>query len=171
MLLVFLSLTVYLWMFVPASECIIVHSWCICTYLELCFSLFFFDCLCLWLYCHGLYLYRHISYSAFLSISLYLSFSVSVCIIGNLHVCEQARSARSVSNCALENWCVIIIIPASVCRLVIRTSVSSLWLWISVPESGYVMTHCMCISVSWPFFFSSFFSFFLCTWIYLVVFG
>ena len=38
----------------------------------------------------------HISYSPFLSISLYLSFSVSVCIIGNLHVCEQARSARLV---------------------------------------------------------------------------
>ena len=49
-----------------------------------------------------------------------MPFSVSGCIIGNLHVCEQARSARSVCNNALENLCVIIIISVS-----IRTSLDS----------------------------------------------
>ena len=33
-------------------------------------------------------------------------------------------------------------------RLLIRTSVSPLWLWMSVPVSGYVMTHRMCMYVS-----------------------
>ena len=98
-------------------------------------------------------------------ISLFpLSFSVSGHIIDNLHVFEQARSGRSMCNSALENLCIIIN-----CAW-IRTSIDSyfflsLWLWMSVPVSGYVMTRCMCICVSWSCLF------FLSLWTSVVVFG
>ena len=52
---------------------------------------------------------------------------MSGCIIGNLYECEQAHSARSVSNSALENLCMIIIIPAC-----IRTSLDSYFCLISL---------------------------------------
>ena len=88
-------------------------------------------------------------------LSFPLSFSVSGYIIDNFHVCEQARSCRSVYSCALENLCIII---NSAC---IRTSTDSyfylsLWLWMFVPVSGYVITDCMCIYVSWSCLFLSF---------------
>ena len=76
-------------------------------------------------------------------------------IIDNWHVCEQARLCRSVCNSALENVCIIIN------SAYIRTSIDSyfylsLWLWMSVPVSGYVITDCMCINISWSCLFLSF---------------
>ena len=35
---------------------------------------------------------------------------VNVNVIYYVHVCEQARWARSAGNSAIENWCIIIII-------------------------------------------------------------
>ena len=93
-----LSLTVYFWMFIPESECIIVHSWCICTYLDPCFSLFFFDCyVCVRLYCHWLYVYRYISYCAFLSISLYLC--LSQCLVVLSVICMYVNKRFHLSQC------------------------------------------------------------------------
>ena len=97
-------------------------------------------------------------------LSFPLAFSVSGYIIDNLHVCEQARSGRSVCNSALEHLCIII---NSACK---RTSIDSyfylsLWLWMSVPVSGYVITDCMCIYVSWSCLFLS------SLWRSVVVFG
>ena len=117
-------------------------------------------------YCHWLSVYSFVSWSAFLSMFLSICLTNSACIctslypcfsyrIGNLHVCEQARSGVSVCNSALEYLCNII---NSAC---IRTSIDSyfclpLWLWMSVPVSGYVMTDCMCIYVCWSGLFFSF---------------
>ena len=97
------------------------------------------------LYCHGLsrvqlivyiyvrlywlYVYRYFSYSAFLSV--FLSLCLCQCpgyIIGNLHVCEQARSARSVCNRALETVCNSIVNSAY-----IPTSLRSyFWLYVHI---------------------------------------
>ena len=149
-----LSLCFCLWMCIPVSEDII-HSWCICTSLNLCLSLF----LWLFIFVFG-YIVTDCTYIGAsliprFCLSLFLlSFSVSGYIIDNVHVFEQARSGRSMCNRALENVCIII---NSAC---IRTSNDSyfflsLWLWMSVPVSGYVMTHCMCIYVSWSCLFFS----------------
>ena len=173
------SLTFCLWMCIPVSENIIIHSWCICTSLDPCFCLFFssiFVYVCVRLYRDWLYVYRYVSYSAyFVCLSIPLSLSVSGYIIGNLHVCQQATSARSVCSSAAENICIII---NSAC---IRTSLDSyfslslfgsecpfqcpdmLWLivcayvsldhvcfslslWISVQVFGYIVTDCRCIT-------------------------
>ena len=93
-------------MCMPVSE-YIIHFCCICTSLDPCFCLSFslIVYICVQLYCHWLYVYRYVSYSAFWSVSLLLC--LSQCpgyIIGNL------RSTRSVCNRALKNWCIIIII-------------------------------------------------------------
>ena len=166
-LLVFLSLIVFLWMFIPVSECIIVHFWCICTYLDPCFSLSFslIVYVCVRLYCHWLYVYRYISYSAFLSISLYLSFSESGCIIGKLHVCEQARTSRSVWNSVLEKWCMIIIIPAC-----IYTSLDSYFRLISLALNFRSRFRICNDSLYVHIVFFSF-RFVLCLRIYVIMFG
>ena len=133
-----------------------IHSWCVCTSLDPCHCLYFSVIVysCVRLYCHRLYIYRYISYSAFLSLLSSVFLSVRV-YYHNLYVCEQARSGRSVCNRTLENVCIII---NSAC---IRTSIHSyfylsLSLWTSVPVSGYVITDCMCIYVSWSCLFLSF---------------
>ena len=156
-----LFLSFCLWMCIAVSNYIIIHSWCICRSLDSCFSLAFslIFYICVQLYCHWLYVYRYVSYSAFLSISH--SLCLSQCpgyIISNLHGCEQARSAQSVCNIALKTVCIIFNILNFG---YIPTSLHSyfclyLWLWMSVPVSGYVMIHCMCIYVAWSWLFFSF---------------
>ena len=47
-------------------------------------------------------------FRVFVHLSFPLSFWVSGFTIDNLHVCEQARSSRSVCSSALENVCIII---------------------------------------------------------------
>ena len=149
-------------MFILVSECIIVHSWCICTYLDPCFSLFFFIYVCVRLYCHRLYVYRHISYSPFLSISLYLSFSVSGCIIGNFHVCEQARSARLVCKRSRKlmydyyNSCVYMYVSCLLGSEFLFQSPDMLWLILCA-----YMSHDRVFVVVVV----------VCPWIYVVVFG
>ena len=98
---------------------------------------------------------------------------MSECIIGNLHVCEQARSARSACNITLENVFFILLlyvrlfislslfvseclyhcaatlwlITVSAYTSLLRIS-SSLSLWISVLVLGYIVTHWTCICTS-----------------------
>ena len=84
--------------------------------------------------------------------------SVFLCpgyIIGNLHVCEQARSGRSVCNRALENVCIIILNSAYIPTSLHSYLCLSVSLWMSVPESGYIIIHCMCIYVAWSWLFFS----------------
>ena len=148
-----------LWMCIPVSDYIIIHSWCICTSLDSCFFLAFslIVYICIRLYCHWLYVYRYISYS---TICLSLFPSLSQCpgyIIGNLHACDQTRSVRSVCNSTLENLCIISLNSAYIPTSLYLYFCLSLWLWMSVPVSGYVMTRSMWIYVSWSclfFFFS-----------------
>ena len=91
------SLSFCLWMCIPVSEYIIIYSWCICTALDPCFCLSFsvIVYICVRLYCHWLYGYRYVSYSAFLSVFPSIFFNVRY-IVDNLYVCEQACSSHSV---------------------------------------------------------------------------
>ena len=155
-LYLYFSLSLFLYLNVYFSVYIIIHCWYICTSLDPCYCLSFsvIVYICVRLYCHWLYVYRYISYFAFLSVFPSVFLSVRV-YYHNLHVCKKARSCRSVYSSALENLCIII---NSAC---IRTSTDSyfylsLWLWMSVPVSGYVITDCMCIYVSWSCLFLSF---------------
>ena len=132
-------------MFLSVFDCIVSHFRCIDT------SLHVFLSLCL-------------SFSVFVSVSEY--------IIGNWYVCDQSRSARSAcntlykriqslilnhmpmgaENSATENFNFDFLIVR-----VLRTSLGFyffLSLWMSVPVSSYIMTHCMCVyfSSSWYLF-------------------
>ena len=140
--------------------------------------------------------HRYISWSSFLCPSLSLSLclrvrfslsvSVSEYIIGNFHVCEQSRSARSSCNSAILRLIFDLLILRVYVRLLISVSFSlfvyeclypcpailwltvcaytsllrvgySLSLWISVLVFGYIVTHFyVYIYVSWSVFFSFF---------------
>ena len=85
--------------------------------------------------------------------------SLSLCIFqcpGILHVCKQARSARSVSNSALEKVCMIILNSVYIPTSLHSYFYLSLSIWVSVPVSRYIMIHCMCIYVAWSCLFFSF---------------
>ena len=90
----------------------ITHCRCICTSLDPSFSLCFSEGFYYWWAiiivtdCTGIGTYLDPRLS--LSLCFFLSVSVSEYIISNLHVCEQARSGRSVGNNALERLCNII---------------------------------------------------------------
>ena len=98
-------------------------------------------------------------FRVFVHLSFPLSFWVSGYIIDNLHVCDQARSNRSVCSSALENLCIII---NSTCTSIDSDYDLSLWLWMSIPLSGYIVTDCMCIYVFWSCLFFSF-SLYICS--------
>ena len=105
----YFSLIFCLWMCIPVSEYIIIQSWCISMSFDPCFSHSFsmIVYVCIRLYfkvTDSTYIGTSLI-PRFCRFSLYLSFSVPWYSIGNMHVCEQARSARSVCNNALENVC------------------------------------------------------------------
>ena len=151
------SLSLCVWMCIPVSDYIIIHSWCICTYLDPCFSLSFsvIVYICVRLYCHWLYVYRYVSYSTFLSISLSLCLSQCQGIL--LIKCMYVSKCIQVAQCVIALWkmYVLLFILRVYVRLLIRISLS-LWLWMSVPVSGSVITDYMCIYVSWSCLFFSF---------------
>ena len=126
------------WMCLPVSGYTTTHCRCICTSLDpsfyLCFSEDFYycsaincltDCTCI---CTSL------------DPPFSLTLSASGYIIDNLHVYEQARSAHSPCNCAID---------LSLHFACIRTSLDSyfslslcLWVWMCVAVSGYIIPHC-----------------------------
>ena len=115
------SLTFCLWMCIPVSEYIIIYSCCVCMSHDPCFCLSFsMIFMSVFGYIVTDSTYIGISLIPRFCLSLYTSFSMSGYIIGNFHVCEQAHWARSVSNRALQNVCMSIIIP-----VYIRTSLDS----------------------------------------------
>ena len=85
-----------------------------------------------WLDYHCFYVYRYVSWCAFVSLSLLLSlfFSVFWYIIDNLHAHEQSRSAHSVGNCAID----LFIKKNKIKKNCVYTYVG----WVS----GYIITHC-----------------------------
>ena len=86
-------------------------------------SLFLYDCLCLCSAILSLIVRIRLLFRVFVYLSIPLSLSLSGYIIGNLHVCEQASSTRSVCSSAVENIC-IIINSASIRTFLDHTSVS-----------------------------------------------
>ena len=100
----FLSFSVYI------SVRIYHHSFLMYMYVSwsVFLSLFFYDCLCLCSAILSLIVRVRLLFSVLVYLSIPLSLSLSGYIIGNLHVCEQASSARSVCSSAVENICIII---------------------------------------------------------------
>ena len=81
---------------IPVSEYIIIHSWCICTSLDpSLFSVIVY--ICVRLYCHWLYGYRYVSYSAFLSICLSLCLSECLGILSI--ICMYVSKRVEVAQC------------------------------------------------------------------------
>ena len=58
---------------------------------------------------------------------------VNVNVIYYVHVCEQARWARSARNSAIENLCIIIIVPPFVTILV----------WVKINCEHNCLKHCV----------------------------
>ena len=110
------------WMCIPVSEYIIILDVYVRLLIRVSVSLFcMIVYVCVRLYRHWLYVYRYVSYSAYVSIPL--SLSVSGYIIGNLYVCEQTSSARSVCIALWKIYVLLLILRVYV-RVLIRTSVS-----------------------------------------------
>ena len=128
-------------MCLPVSGYTITHCRCICTSPDSTFSLCFSEC---FYYCSAIIIVTDCtcigtSVDPHLSLSLSLSLSVPVSdyIIGNLHVCEQARPARSACNSAIENGFLFLNFACT------RTSLDFsfflfLCLLMSVPLSSYI---------------------------------
>ena len=87
------------WMCEAVSDYIIAYCRCKCTSLDSRWSLSFLsECFYPCPAILSLWVYRYVSSSPFVSLSLSVSVSVSECIIGNSYVCDQSRSARSACN-------------------------------------------------------------------------
>ena len=137
-LLIRISFSLFVWMYVEVSGYIITHCSCKCAFLDPCFSLSF----CLngfirvRLYCDWLYVYRYVSWPSFLS--LFLSVSVTSYIIGNFMYMNN-RVQLSQGVIALSKFVYACLFYSYFCL--------SRCLWMSVTVSGYIMTHCMSIYV------------------------
>ena len=94
-----------------------------------------------WLYYHLFYVYRYVSWCAFVSLSLCLFFSLFFSafwyIINNLYVHEQSRSAHSMCNCAID-----FVLFCCCCVYTYVSWVLSVSLCLNV--CSYIITHCRC---------------------------
>ena len=132
--------------------------------LRFCLSFSQIICISVELYCHWLYVYRYVSWSVFVSLSLFLSQCLNECsAILSQVICVRVRLLIHISLSLSLSLSVSVfgyIIVKSVC---IRTSLDayffvSLCLWMRVAVSDYIMTDCKCKctplgSCVWLFFF------------------
>ena len=131
---------------------IVTRCTCMCTSIDPCLSVSFplnaFTNVRL--YCHWLYVYSYVSWSAFVSVFLCLSQCPRILsVILRVYLCHLIHVFLSlfVSECVYQCPAILSFILGVYVRLLIRVS-HSLFLWIFPSVSDYIVIDCTCIGRS-----------------------
>ena len=144
--------SLFLWISVLVFGYVVIHCTCICTSINPCLSVSFplNASTNVRLYCHWLYVYSYVSWSAFFSVFLCLSQCPRILsLILRVYLCHLIHVFLSlfVSECVYQCPAILSFILGVYVRLLIRVS-HSLFLWMFPSVLGYIVIDCTCIGRS-----------------------